>query len=185
MSIQITDIKPGVTFEFRGQIFRCVEYNHIKWAQQARIRLKMKNLRNGSIIEDTFNVGEKFESAHIEYRPMQFLYHDADDLYYFMDQENFNQINLTKEKLADAANYLKEGFVANIAFYGDEALDVTLPTSVELIVSETAPGFKGDTVSGSKPATMETGLVAQVPFFVKVGDVLKIDTRDGSYIGRA
>ncbi|MFH1617785.1 MAG: elongation factor P [Candidatus Margulisiibacteriota bacterium] len=185
MSIPITDIKPGVTFEFRGQIFRCVEYNHIKWAQQARIRIKMKNMRSGSITEETFNVGEKFEPARIDYRPMQYLYHDEEGVYHFMDQENFNQMALTKEKLADTANYLKDGFVVNIAFYGDEALDVSLPTSVELKVAETSPGFKGDTVSGSKPATMETGLVVQVPFFVKVDDVLKIDTRDGSYIGRA
>jgi len=185
MSIPITDIKPGVTFEFRGQIFRCVKYDHIKWAQQARIRIKMKNLRTGSQTEETFNVGEKFEPARIEYRPMQFLYKDEDKLFHFMDQENFNQIALTAEKVGDAANYLKESFVANIAFYGDEALDISLPTSVELKVTETSPGFKGDTVSGGKPATMETGLVVQVPFFVKVDDVLKVDTRDGSYIGRA
>ena len=184
MAISINDIKPGVTFEYSGNIYRCVEYHHIKWAQQARIRLKMKNLRSGSITEETFNVGEKFESAHISYRQMQFLYYD-DELYHFMDQENYNQIALTREQLGGAEKYLKEGFTANISMYGDEALEVNLPTAVELKVVDTAPGFKGDTVSGGKPATMETGLVVQVPFFVNKGDLLKIDTRDGSYIGRA
>lgn len=184
MAIAITDIKPGVTFERNGNLFRCVEYNHIKWAQQARIRIKMKNLRTGSITEDTFNVGEKFEPAHISYRQMQFLYHD-DELYNFMDQENFNQIALTKEQLGGAEKFLKDGFVVGIALYGDEPLEVSLPTSVDLKVEDTSPGFKGDTVSGGKPATMDTGLVVQVPFFVNKGDTLKIDTRDGSYIGRA
>ncbi|KAF0134748.1 MAG: elongation factor P [Candidatus Saganbacteria bacterium] len=184
MTILITEIKPGVTFEWRGNILRCVKYDHIKWAQQARIRLKMKNLRTGSIVEDTFNVGERFEPAHISYRPMQYLYNDG-NTYHFMDQENFNQIELAKEKLGDTYNYLKDGFLVNIAFYGDEALEVTLPAAVELKVVETSPGNKGDTVSGGKPATMETGLVVSVPFFVNAGDVLKVDTRDGKYLGRA
>jgi elongation factor P len=115
---------------------------------------------------------------------MQFLYHD-DELYHFMDQENFNQIALTLDHLGGAEKYLKEGFVASISMYEDEALEVSLPTTVELKVVDTAPGFKGDTVSGGKPATMETGVVVQVPFFVNKGDILKIDTRDGGYIGRA
>ena len=102
-----------------------------------------------------------------------------------MDQTTFDQITLPKEIIGDSAKYMKEGFVVNISFYGEETLDVTLPTAVELKVTETAPGFKGDTVSGGKPATMETGVVVQVPFFVNVGDVLKVDTREGKYLGRA
>ncbi len=184
MSIAINEVKPGVTFEFKGNIFRCVKYDHIKWAQQARIRLKMKNLRTGSIIEDTFNVGEKFERAHIAYRKMQYLYHD-DELYNFMDQENFNQIALTKEQIGNEVKYLKEEMIVDIAMYGEEALEVNLPTTVELKVTETAPGFKGDTVSGGKPATLETGATISVPFHVKIGDVLLVNTQENKYLGRA
>ncbi|OGC41224.1 elongation factor P, partial [candidate division WOR-1 bacterium RIFOXYD2_FULL_36_8] len=167
------------------ELFKCVEYNHIKWAQQARIRLKMKNLRTGAVIEDTFNVGEKLEKVHIEYRPMQYLYNDGEK-YNFMDQENFNQIELTKEQMGGSAHFIKEGFIVNIAFYEAEPLEVNLPTSVDLKVTDTAPEFKGNTVSGGKPATVETGYtVPSVPFFTKVGDIIKVDTRDGKYLGRA
>ena len=183
MAIVITEIKPGVTFEWRGNILRCVKYDHIKWAQQARIRLKMKNLRTGAIIEDTFNVGERFEPAHISYRKMQYLYNEG-NLYHFMDQENFNQIALTKEQIGDAVKYIKEGILADIAMYGEEALEVNLPSTIELKVIDTAPGFKGDTVSGGKPATLETGAIISVPFHVKVGDVLKVNTQEGKYLGR-
>jgi elongation factor P len=115
---------------------------------------------------------------------MQFLYADAEG-YHFMDPATFEQVALPAVKLADAAKYLKEGFMVNISSYNDEVLDVDMPAAVELKVTETSPGFKGDTVSGGKPATMETGVVVQVPFFVNVGDLLKIDTREGKYLGRA
>ncbi|NQU16536.1 MAG: elongation factor P [Candidatus Saganbacteria bacterium] len=184
VAIAITDIKPGVTFEWKGNIFRCVKYDHIKWAQQARIRLKMKNLRTGAIFEDTFNVGERFEGAHISYQKMQYLYHD-NELYNFMDQETFDQIALTKEQIGNEVKYLKEEMVVDVAMFGDEALEVTLPTTVELKVTETAPGFKGDTVSGGKPATLETGAVISVPFHVKIGDVLLVNTQENKYLGRA
>jgi elongation factor P len=167
-----------------GKIFKCLEYHHIKWAQQARVRAKFKDLRTGAIYERTFNVDDKVEPAHIEYKPMQFLYADGEG-YHFMDPESFEQIAIPKKKLAEIAKYLKEGFVANISFYGEEVLDIDLPASVELKVTDTSPGFKGDTVSGGKPATLETGAVVQVPFFVNVGDMLKVDTREGKYLGRA
>ena len=184
MSVPINEIKPGVTFLFKGQPYRCVEYKHIKWAQQARIKLKMKNLRSGAITENTFNTGEKMELAHIEYRRMQFLYSD-EELFHFMDQENFNQIALTLKQMGGSEKYIKEGSIINIAIYGDEPLEVQLPTAVELEVVETPPSFKGDTSSGGgKPATLETGLVVQVPFFMKVGDIIKVDSRNGSYIER-
>jgi elongation factor P len=141
-------------------------------------------MRTGAIIEKTFKAGDKIETAHIEYKQMQFLYSDQTD-FYFMDQKSYEQISLPQSVVGDGAKYIKEGFVVTIVFYKDEPLEVSLPTAVELKVVETSPGFKGDTVSGGKPATLETGVVVQVPFFVNVGDVLKVDTRDGSYLGRA
>jgi len=184
MAISITEVRPGTTVEMDGKIFKCLEYHHIKWAQQARVRAKFKDLRTGAITERTFNVDEKVERARIEYKPMQFLFSDAEG-FHFMDQATFEQIAVPNQKMKEIARYLKEGFVANISFYGEEVLAVELPAAVELKVVETSPGFKGDTVSGGKPATLETGLVVQVPFFINVGDVLKIDTREGKYLGRA
>ena len=185
MSISITQVRPGITFEMDGKIYRCMVYDHIKWAQQARIRIKMKDLRTGSTTEKTFNVGEVVEPAHIERKKMQFLYRDGDE-FHFMEQETFEQIALTKAKMGDAANYIKEGYVADIIYYGEEALDIEMPSSVELKVVDAPPSFKGNTASGgSKPVTLETGLVVNVPFFIEKGDTLKVDTRDGSYISRA
>jgi len=184
MAIPINDVKPGVTVEIDGELYRCLEFHQKRAAQQTRIKIKFKNLRSGAIIDKTFNTGEKIDLARIDYKQMQFLYSDQND-FHFMDQATYEQIALPREKIGEGAKYLKEGFVVNISFYGSEALDVNLPAAVELKVTETAPGFKGDTVSGGKPATMETGVVVQVPFFVNVGDVLKVDTRDGKYLGRA
>jgi elongation factor P len=184
MAIAITEVRPGATVEMDGKIFKCLEYQHIKWAQQARVRAKFKDLRTGAITERTFNVDEKVERAHIEYKPMQFLYSDAEG-FHFMDPATFEQIAVPQGKMKETAKYLKEGFMANVTFFGEEVLDVELPAAVELKVTETSPGFKGDTVSGGKPATMETGVVVQVPFFVNPGDLLRIDTREGKYLGRA
>lgn len=184
MAIRINDVKPGVTVVIDSQLLRCIDYHHQRSAQQTSIQIKFKNMRSGAIINKSFNAGEKIENAHIDYKQMQFLYSD-DDFAHFMDQTTFEQIALPKSKIEDTAKYLKDGFVVNISFYEDEALDINLPASVELKVTETSPSFKGDTVSGGKPATMETGIVVQVPFFVNQGDTLKVDTRDGKYIGRA
>ena len=184
MAISINEVKPGVTVEIGKDLFRCLEYNLKRAAQQTRIKIKFKNMRTGAIIDKTFNTGEKMEPAHIEYKQMQFLYADQDSSH-FMDQATFEQIVLPQEKIGDSAKYLKDGFVVNISFFGDEALDVTLPNTVELKVTETSPGFKGDTVSGGKPATLETGAVVQVPFFINEGDVLKINTQENKYLGRA
>jgi elongation factor P len=183
MALSVTELRSGVTFELAGQLYRAVEYKHIKWAQQARVKIKMKNLRSGAITEQTFNVDEVVEPARIEYRQMQFLYSDG-DAFHFMDQQNFEQIALEKSKIGDAAPYLREGAVITVLFYGEEALDIDLPLTVELKVTDTPPGVKGDTVSGGKSATLETGLVVQVPFFINVGDTLKVDTREGKYAGR-
>lgn len=184
MSIPINEVKAGLTVEMDGSIFRCLDYHHTRAAQQSWIRIKLKNLRTGAIMDRTFKPGEKVEAARIDYKQMQFLYSDA-DFFHFMDQSNYEQISLPVAKVGEEAKYLKEGLVVSISFYGDEALDITVPGSIELKVTETSPGFKGDTVSGGKPATLETGLVVQVPFFVNVGDMLKISTKDATYIGRA
>jgi len=185
MSIPISQVRPGITFEMDGKIFRCMVYDHIKWAQQARIRIKMKDLRSGAIYERTFNVGEVVEPAHIERMKMQFLYAD-DDSCHFMDQETFEQIAIPKAKIGDTIKFVKEGFPVDLIFYGEEPLDMELPTSVELKVTDAPPSFKGNTASGgTKPVTLETGLTVNVPFFIEKGDTLKIDTRDGSYISRA
>lgn len=184
MAIPINDVRPGITVQIGKDLFRCLEFQQKRAAQQTRIKIKLKNLRSGAIIDKTFNTGEKIERAHIDYKQMQFLYSDQND-FHFMDQTTYEQMALSHKKIGEAAKYLKEGFVITISFYENEALDVNLPAAVELKVVETSPGFKGDTVSGGKPATMETGVVVQVPFFVNVGDVLKVDTRDGKYLGRA
>jgi elongation factor P len=185
MSIPITQVRPGITFEMDGKIFRCVVYDHIKWAQQARIRIKMKDLRSGALYERTFNVGETVEPAHIERKKMQFLYSDEDQCH-FMEQETFEQIAIPKAKVGDSLKFIKEGFNVDIIFYGDEPLDIELPSSIELKVVEAPPSFKGNTASGgTKPVTTETGLIVNVPFFIEKGEMLKIDTRDGSYLSRA
>ena len=184
MSVSINEVKPGLTVEIDGKLYKCLEYRHQRAAQQSWIKIKFKDMRSGAIYDRTFKPGEKVETARIDYKQMQYLYAD-EDFYHFMDQTTFEQIALPKVKVGDQAKFIKEGQVINISFYEGEALDVTLPTSVELKVVETSPGFKGDTVSGGKPATMESGVVVQVPFFVNVGDVLNVDTRDGKYLGRA
>ncbi|MFH1387413.1 MAG: elongation factor P [bacterium] len=184
MAIPINDVKPGVTVLIGNDLLRCLEYHHQRSAQQSWIKAKFKNIRSGAIIEKTFKPGEKIDTAHLDYKAMQFLYADG-SAYHFMDPVTFEQIAIPAKKLEEAKKYLKEGFVINISFYGDEVLDVDLPGSVELKVTDTSPGFKGDTVSGGKPATMETGAVIQVPFFVNVGDLLRVDTREGKYLGRA
>jgi elongation factor P len=183
MAIPINEVKPGVTVQIGQDLFRCLEFNQKRAAQQTRIKIKFKNLRTGAIIDKSFNTGEKMERAHIDYKQMQYLYTDH-DMFHFMDQGSFEQISLPREKIGDSAKYLKEGLVVNISFFGNEALDVNLPLTVELKVTETAPGFKGDTVSGGKPATLETGAVVSVPFFINVGDVLKVNTQEDKYLGR-
>jgi elongation factor P len=178
-------VKPGVTIELNGLPFLTLEYHHNKTAQMARIKVKLKNLRTGAIIEKTFNVGDKVERAHIERRNMQYLYHD-ENLYHFMDKENFEQIAIPGDKLGDSVRYFKDGATVTIMFYEKDPLGVDMPTSVVMKVVETPPGFKGDTVSGgNKPAKLESGLTVQVPMFVNTGDKIKVDTRSGKYVERA
>lgn len=182
--ISITEAKPGITVEINNDIFQVVDYKHIKMAQQAVVKLKMKNLRTGAIIDQSFRVSEKLEKAHIEYKNMQYLFGSRED-HTFMDQENFEQLTLDNNRVKDVIGYLKEGSPATLMFYKNECIGVNIPNSVELKVKETGPSYKGDTVSGGlKPATMETGIVIQVPMFINTDDMIKVDTRTGKYIQR-
>ncbi len=185
MSIGITEVRPGMTIELNGAPTLTLEYQHVKMAQRAWVRAKLKNLRTGAIYEKTFNVDEKVEKAHIERREMQFLYHEG-DLFHFMDKETFDQIAIPRDKMGDVVNYLLDGATAMILFYEKEIIGVEIPNSIIMKVVEAPPGFKGDTVSGgSKPAKLESGITVNVPLFINTGDKVKVDTRTGKYIERA
>lgn len=183
--ISTSDFKTGMTIELEGDVFLIVDFQHVKPGKGAAfVRTKLKNAKTGSTTERTFRAGEKVSRAMMERREMQYLYNSGDE-YFVMDTETFEQISLTKEQLGNDIKYLKENMNLNVLFYQEKVFGVELPYFVELTVAETEPGIKGDTASGgSKPATMETGLVVQVPFFINVGDVLRIDTRSGDYIER-
>ena len=184
MAIGITEVRPGVTIELDGVPLLTIDYQHVKMAQRAWVRVKLKNLRTGAITEKTFNVDEKVERAHIERREMQYLYHD-EDLYHFMDKETFEQIAIMADRLGDSVKYLIDGSTVTVLFYEKESLGVDMPASVVMKVLETPPGFKGDTVSGgSKPAKLESGITIQVPLFINTGDKIKVDTRSGKYVER-
>jgi len=178
------DLRKGITIEYDGKLYQVIEYQHIKMKRTALARLKLRDIRNGHTIEQTFQSSEKFVRARLDYRSMQYLYNDG-GLYYFMDDENFEQIPLSADQLGDALNYLKEGTSVQVSSYKGEIIGVELPIAVELEVVDTEPGFKGDTATaGNKPAKMETGVIIQVPLFINTGDTIKIDTRDGSYLER-
>jgi elongation factor P len=184
VAIIITEAKPGVSIELNEGLFQVIDYKHNKTAQQAVIKIKMKNMITGAIVEKSFRPSEKVEKAHIDYKNMQYLYHSQDD-YTFMDQQNFEQVTLTKEKLGEAAGYIKEEAIVTLMYYKDQIIGVNIPNSVELIVVETEPGYKGDTVSGAmKPAKLETGIAVNVPLFINQGEMIKVDTRSGKYIER-
>lgn len=184
--ISTNDFRTGMTIELNGEPCQVVDFQHVKPGKGAAfVRAKIKNLKNGSVIEQTFRAGEKVPKAVLDRRQMQYLYNDGDN-YVFMDIENFEQIFLTLEQLKGTEKYLKENMECLVMLYQGKVLGIDLPNTVELEVVETEPGIKGDTASGgSKPAKLETGLVVQVPFFVNTGDVLRIDTRSGQYIERA
>ena len=184
--ISTSDFRTGVTFEVDNDVVQLVEFQHVKPGKGAAfVRCKLKNIKTGAVIEKTFRPGEKFPKAHIERKEMQFLYKDGEQ-WVFMDTENYEQASLQESVLEDAPKYLKENMNTGILFYQGQVIGLDLPKSVELKVAATEPGIKGDTASGGgKPATLETGLIVQVPFFVNEGDVLIIDTRTASYISRA
>lgn len=178
------ELRKGITIELDGELYQVVDYQHIKMKRTALVRLKLRDIRAGHTIERTFQSSEKFIRARLDYHSMQYLYNDG-NLYYFMDEENYEQMPISDTQLGDALNYLKEGMSLEVLSYKGELVGVELPTAVELEVVETGPGFKGDTATaGNKPAKLETGITIQVPLFINKGDVIKVDTRSGSYLER-
>jgi elongation factor P len=186
MAITTNDLRNGMTLELPEGLFSVVEFQHVKPGKGgAFVRTKLKNVRTGAVIERTFRADERVEQAIVEKREMQFLYRDSNE-YVFMDNVSYDQIQVRQDSLGDAASYLKESDNAVLQMFGTEIVGVELPAAVELTVSATDPGVQGDRVSGArKPATLETGLVLQVPLFVNTGDRIKVDTRSGEYITRA
>jgi len=183
--ISTSDMRKGVCIEIDGEIYRVLNFEHIKMGRgSAQVKLKLQNVRSGYIIDRGYQAGEKFRRVTLEHRTVQYLYHD-EDLYHFMDVQTYDQLALATAQLGDDALYLKEGVQVELLMYGDEPVAVELPTSVELRVTETEPGFKGDTATGgNKPAILETGMKILVPLFISTGDVIKVDTRTGEYIER-
>lgn len=186
MVIATSDFKKGAKIVYRDEPYAVVDFQHVKPGKGgAFVRTKLKNMLTGLIREETFRSGEKFPTPDLEYRNMQYLYRE-DDLFNFMDQENYEQVTLNKSQIIDVLNYLKEQIVYNMLYFDGRPISVNPPMFIELEVKDTPPGVKGDTAQGggNKPATLETGMVIQVPLFVDIGDMLKIDTRDGKYIER-
>jgi elongation factor P len=185
-AITTNDLKNGMTLNLDDGLFQVVEFQHVKPGKGgAFVRTTLKNVRNGAVVDRTFRGGEKVDRAMIDKREMQFLYREGGD-YVFMDNTSYEQMTVGPAALGDAANYLVEGAAVILEMYTDEIVGVELPAAVELNISQTEPGVQGDRVSGArKPATLETGLVVQVPLFVEPGDRIKVDTRSGEYLTRA
>jgi len=174
-------VRKGIKLLIDGDAFEVVDADHVKPGKgSAFTRAKVRNLRTGQMLEKTYKAGDKVETADTQERKMQFLYKDAEG-FHFMDQENYDQVVIAEETIGDAAIYLTENLQTEILFHGDEAIGVELPNFVTLEIVDTDPGFKGDTVSGGKPAKCNTGAVVTVPFHLNVGDRIVVDTRDGSY----
>ena len=184
--ISVNDFRTGLTILVDGNIFRVIDFQHVKPGKGAAfVRSKLRNLRNGNVVEKTFRAGEKVEKAMVENRKMQYLYAQGDE-HVFMDLESYEQTTLSASQIEDELKYLLENMELHIQSFQGEMIGIELPNTVVLEVVETEPGIKGDTASGgSKPAKMETGLMVNVPFFVNEGDKLIINTTDGSYVSRA
>lgn len=183
--LDTSDIRKNLKIVLDGAPYAVVDHQFVKPGKgQAFTRTKLKNMITGAVLERTFKSGEKLEKADMEERQMQYLYPENDQ-YVFMDTGNYTQINLSADVLEDTPSYLLDGMMVDVLFWGDKPIGVTPPTFVELEVMETEPGFKGDTSSNiTKPATVSTGKIVQVPIFVNAGDVLKVDTRTGAYVER-
>ena len=182
--INSTELRKGIVIELNDKLYQVVDYKHVKMKRTALARLKLRDIVGGHTIEQTFQSDDKFVRARLDYRKMQYLYNDG-DLYYFMDEENYEQMPLNGAQLSDTIDYLKEGMSLEVSSYKGEIIGIELPITVELEVTETEPGFKGDTATaGTKPATMETGIIIQVPMFINEGEIIKVDTRTGSYLER-
>ena len=184
--ISVNDFKTGVTIEVEGNIWQVIEFQHVKPGKGAAfVRSKLRNLRNGNIQEKTFRAGERVSRAHIETKTMQYLYASG-DTHAFMDTSTYEQIEMQTSQIEHELKFIKENMEVSLITYEGEIIGIDLPNNVELEVTETEPGLKGDTVSGgSKSATLETGLVVQVPLFINQGETLVISTSDGKYVSRA
>ncbi|GHU49228.1 elongation factor P [Clostridia bacterium] len=184
--IYASDFRKGITFEIEGEPHVILDFQHVKPGKGAAfVRTKYRNILTGATREEAFNPNDKFNNAHIETKTMQYLYND-EGLYYFMDQESFEQIPLGHDQVEDAIPYLRENDMATIKFYKDNAFLVEPPNFVNLKIIETEPGVKGDTATNvTKAATVETGAIVQVPIFIEAGEVIQIDTRTGEYLGRS
>ena len=180
-----TDFRKGLKIEIDGTPFEIIEFQHFKPGKGgAMVRTKLRNILNGRVLDNTFRSGDKVERPNLESRDMQFLYHEGEQLV-FMDMTTYDQMHMDAEATDGKANYLKDGQECRVLLYNEKPLDIEIPASLVLEVTETEPGAKGDTVSNvTKPATLETGVVIQVPIFVNIGDRVKVDTRTNGYLGR-
>jgi len=183
--ISTGELRKGVVIELDGDLWQILDYHHIKMGRgSAQVRIKLRNVKKGSTVERSFQAGERWPRASMERRPAQFLYRDGDE-FHFMDSDTYDQFILSAEQLDDAVNYLRDAMVIDRVSYQAETIGIELPVNVELTVTETEPGYAGDTASGArKSATLETGLVVSVPLFIVEGDILRIDTRTGEYVTR-
>ncbi|MBR5578542.1 MAG: elongation factor P [Lachnospiraceae bacterium] len=183
--ISAGDFRNGITIEIDGNIFQIIEFQHVKPGKGAAfVRTKLKNIKSGGVVEKTFRPTEKCPQARIDRQDMQYLYCDG-DLYHFMDQETFEQIALNEESVGDALKFVKENDICKVCSHNGSVFAIEPPLFVELEITETEPGFKGDTATGAtKPAVVETGATVYVPLFVELGDKIKIDTRSGEYLSR-
>lgn len=184
-TISTADFKNGICIEFNGKLMTIVEFQHVKPGKgSAFVRTKLRDIKTGRILDNTFNAGVKVEQVRLDNKKMQYLYNDGAD-FYFMDNDTYEQTSVPSEVVGDSAQWMKENDEASLLYAGDELISIEPQMFVELEVTETDPGFKGDTVQGgSKPATLETGAIVQVPMFINQGDVLQVDTRDGRFIKR-
>ena len=180
--ISTGELRKGVAIELDNELWQILDYHHIKMGRgSAQVRIKLRNVKRGQTVERSFQAGDKWPRAYLDRRQVQFLYRDGSD-FHFMDTESYDQFTLSAEQLDDAVNYLKDGMLVDRTSYQGETIGVELPITVDMVVTETEPGFAGDTATGArKLATVETGLVVQVPLFVGEGDTIRIDTRTGEY----
>jgi len=184
--IDTGDLRRGITIEVDGVLYQVLEFNHLKLGRgSAQVRMKLKDVRGGHTIERTVQAGAKFARARVERQSVQYLYADG-DLHHFMNTETFDQIALNTAQLGDAINYLTENAICDLLTHEDQPIGIELTAAVELTVAQTDPGVRGDTAQGgTKPATLETGLIVHVPLFINTGDRVKVDTRSGEYLGKA
>jgi len=186
MAITAGDFRNGVTFEYDGSVYQIIEFQHVKPGKGAAfVRTKIKNVISGGVVEKTFSPTDKMPKAHIERKDMEYLYSDG-DLFYFMDPESYEQLPVSADQIGDALKFVKENMQVKILSYKGNIFGIEPPNFVELVITETEPGFAGNTATGAtKPATLETGATVMVPLFIDNGETIKVDTRTGEYMGRA